>query len=208
MIPELGQFCLCLALLVALLQAGMPLVQRLVKPHAALGFVRPLATVYFMLLTAAFSVLVYSYAVSDFSVLNVFLNSHTQKPMLYKIVAAWGNHEGSMLLWAWILAAYGFALAYLRWRDAALTHTALSVMGAISSGLLAFILFTSNPFLRVLPVPLEGEDLNPLLQDIGLSFHPPTLYVGYVGFAVVFCFALAGLMRGRIDRNWARAVHP
>lgn len=208
MIPELGQLCLCLALVVAVLQAGMPLVQRAVRPHALLPLVRTFATVQFMLLTSAFSALVYSYAVSDFSVMNVLLNSHTQKPMLYKIVATWGNHEGSMLLWAWILSAYGFALAYLRWRDAALTHAALVVMGAVAAGLLAFILFTSNPFLRVFPYPPEGQDLNPLLQDIGLSFHPPTLYIGYVGFAVVFSFALAGLARGRIDRDWARAVHP
>lgn len=208
MIAELGQLCLCAAFLLAILQASMPLVQRLAKPHALMPLVRPLATTYFMLVSSAFAALVYSYAVSDFSVLNVLLNSHTQKPTLYKIVGAWGNHEGSMLLWAWILSAYGFALAYLRWRDPALTQTALSVMGVIAAGLLAFILFTSNPFLRVYPVPLEGEDLNPLLQDIGLSFHPPTLYVGYVGFAVVFCFALAGLMRNAIDRNWARAVQP
>lgn len=208
MIPELGQLCLCLAFVVAVLQGGMPLIQRAVRPHALLPLVRPLATVQFMLVTSAFAALVYSYAVSDFSVMNVLLNSHTQKPMLYKIVGAWGNHEGSMLLWAWILSAYGFVLAYVRWTDAALTHTALAVMGGVAAGLLAFILFTSNPFLRVFPYPLEGQDLNPLLQDIGLSFHPPTLYVGYVGFAVVFCFALAGLLRGSIDRNWARAVHP
>ncbi len=208
MIPELGQLCLCFALIIALLQASTPMIQRLVRPHALLPLVRPLATLYFMLISSAFAALVYSYAVSDFSVLNVLLNSHTQKPLLYKIVATWGNHEGSMLLWAWILSAYGFALAYLRWRDAALTHTALAVMGAVAAGLVAFILFTSNPFLRVFPYPAEGQDLNPLLQDIGLSFHPPTLYVGYVGFAVVFCFGLAGLMRGSIDRHWAKAVHP
>ena len=208
MIGELGQLCLCLALVVAALQASIPLIQRAVRPHALLPLVRPLATTQFMLLTGAFAALIYCYAVSDFSVMNVVLNSHTQKPMLYKIVAAWGNHEGSMLLWAWILAGYGFALAYLRWRDAALTHTALAVMGALSVGLLAFILFTSNPFLRVFPFPSEGQDLNPLLQDIGLSFHPPTLYVGYVGFAVVFCFAIAGLLRGSVDRDWAKAVHP
>ena len=208
MIPELGQLCLCFALVVAVLQAATPLIGRAVRPHALLPLVRPLATLYFMLVTSAFAALVYSYAVSDFSVMNVLLNSHTQKPLLYKIVGTWGNHEGSMLLWAWILSAYGFAMAYLRWRDAALTHTALAVMGAIAAGLVAFILFTSNPFLRVFPYPAEGQDLNPLLQDIGLSFHPPTLYVGYVGFAVVFCFALAGLMRGSIDRHWARAVHP
>ena len=208
MIPELGQFCLCLAMLTAVLQACVPLMQRRVAPHPLLAWVRPLATVQFMLVSSAFAALFYAYIVSDFSVMNVVLNSHTQKPLLYKIVGVWGNHEGSMMLWAWILAAYGFALAFLRTPQRELTCLTLSVMGAISAGLLAFILFTSNPFLRIWPIPAEGQDLNPLLQDIGLSFHPPTLYVGYVGFAVVFCFAIAGLLRSTIDRDWARTVQP
>jgi len=208
MIAELGQLCLCTAFMLACLQASTLLLHRLWRPHALLAWARPMAVCYAMLLTGAFAALLVSYAQSDFSVMNVLLNSHRDKPLLYKIVGTWGNHEGSMLLWAWIIGAYGFALAFLRTSERALTHRALAVMGGLNAGLLAFILLTSNPFLRVWPMPAEGEDLNPLLQDIGLAFHPPTLYVGYVGFAVVFCFAIAGLMERRIDRNWARTVHP
>jgi cytochrome c-type biogenesis protein CcmF len=208
MIAELGHFCLCLALMLAAAQACMPLLQRALAPHTLLPLVKPMAAGGFMLVTAAGAALVYSYAISDFSVMNVVLNSSMQKPLLYKITGSWGNHEGSMLLWAWILAAYGFALALWRPREAALTHLALGLMGLLSAGILAFILFTSNPFLRVWPAPAEGQDLNPLLQDIGLAFHPPTLYVGYVGFAAVFCFAIAGMLRGRLDAAWARQAHP
>ncbi|MEJ0010718.1 MAG: heme lyase CcmF/NrfE family subunit [Alphaproteobacteria bacterium] len=146
--------------------------------------------------------------VSDFSVLNVVENSNSLKPLIYKITGAWGNHEGSMLLWAEVLAAYGFLIAWFRARDAALKYSALSVLGLVQAGFLAFILLTSNPFLRVWPMPLDGDDLNPLLQDIGLALHPPTLYTGYVGFGVVFAFAVAGMLRNKIDADWARAVQP
>jgi cytochrome c-type biogenesis protein CcmF len=208
MIAELGHFCLCLAAMVALLQALTPLAHRLCAPHGLLPLTRPLAMVYFMLVSAAFAALMHAYVTSDFSVMNVVLNSHSSKPLIYKIAGLWGNHEGSMLLWAWMLAAYGAVLAWLRPRERELYQRALAVMGMVAFGLLAFILLTSNPFLRVWPVPADGEDLNPLLQDIGLSFHPPTLYMGYVGFAVVFCMAVAGLWRGRIDSAWAKAAHP
>ncbi len=208
MIPELGQFCLVLALLMSLLQAGVPLLARLNRPHALLHLTKPCAAAIFLLITAAFFVLVYSYAVSDFSVLSVVTNSHTSKPMLYKIVGAWGNHEGSMLLWMWVLASCGFIVAFLKASDAQLKSATLSVLGLISSGFLGFIIFTSNPFLRVFPAPANGEDMNPILQDIGLAFHPPTLYVGYVGFGVVFAYAIAGLLLKRIDGNWARTVQP
>lgn len=207
MIAELGQLCLCLALMLSLLQAALPLAQRWVMPQRVLHLAKPLATVNFMLVSGAFAALVTSYAMSDFSVLNVVLNSHSAKPMLYKITGSWGNHEGSMLLWAWVLGLFGFLLAYLRAADAALKHATLTVLGMVNAGFLAFLLFTSNPFLRVWPAPLDGEDLNPLLQDIGLALHPPTLYLGYVGFAVVFAHAIAGLWQRRIDSQWAKQVH-
>jgi len=208
MIPELGQLCLVMALLLSLLQASVPLMQRLCGIHRISGLVRPLATLVFMLIATSFAALIHAYAFSDFSVLNVVLNSHTAKPLLYKIVGAWGNHEGSMLLWMLVLAGCGFLVAYARTRDTVLQHATLAVLGAVSSGFLAFILFTSNPFLRVWPIPANGEDLNPLLQDIGLALHPPTLYVGYVGFGIVFAYAVAGMLLNRIDREWARQVQP
>ncbi|MES2985019.1 MAG: heme lyase CcmF/NrfE family subunit [Pseudomonadota bacterium] len=208
MIPELGQFCLVLAFVVSLLQAGVPLLARLNRPHALLHLTKPTATALFLLISGAFSALIACYVLSDFSVLTVVLNSHTSKPLLYKIVGSWGNHEGSMLLWMWVLAACGFLVAYLRTHDTQLRAVTLAVLGLISAGFLAFILFTSNPFLRVFPPPADGEDLNPLLQDIGLAFHPPTLYIGYVGFGIVFAYAIAGLLLKRIDANWARTVHP
>ncbi len=208
MIPELGQLCLVIALLVSLMQAGVPLLNRLNRPHNLLHLTKPAATAMFLLISAAFAALIYSYIVSDFTVLNVILNSHSSKPLLYKIVGAWGNHEGSMLLWMWVLATCGFLVAMLPAADKELRATTLAVLGLISAGLLAFIIFTSNPFLRVFPPPIDGEDLNPLLQDIGLAFHPPTLYVGYVGYGVVFAYAIAGMLLKRIDSAWAKAVHP
>ncbi|MFZ4542050.1 MAG: heme lyase CcmF/NrfE family subunit [Rickettsiales bacterium] len=208
MIPELGQLCLVLALLVSLMQAGVPLLHRWCAPHSLLHLVKPTAVALLLLVSSAFAALIYSYMVSDFTVLTVILNSHSAKPLLYKIVGAWGNHEGSMLLWMWVLSACGFLVAMLRARDGELKAVTLAVLGLISAGLLAFILFTSNPFLRVFPPPRDGEDLNPILQDIGLALHPPTLYVGYVGFGVVFAYAIAGMLLKRIDSAWAKAVHP
>ena len=208
MTPELGQLCLVMAFLVSLLQGAVPIIARYNQPHALLHLTKPLATLIFMLISGAFGALIFSYIISDFSVLTVIQNSHTTKPLLYKIVGSWGNHEGSMLLWMWVLSACGFLVAFLKADDRELKAMTLAVLGWISAGFLAFILFTSNPFLRVFPAPREGDDLNPILQDIGLAFHPPTLYVGYVGFGIVFCYAIAGLLLKRIDNNWARAVHP
>ena len=208
MIPELGQLCLVLALLMSALQAGVPLLNRWNRPHGLLHLTKSTATAIFLLISTAFAALIYSFYASDFSVLTVILNSHTDKPALYKIVGAWGNHEGSMLLWMWVLGGCSFLVALLPAQDRALKASTLAVLGLISTGFLAFIIFTSNPFLRVFPPPPNGEDLNPILQDIGLAFHPPTLYVGYVGFGVVFAYAIAGLLRKRIDSDWARTVHP
>lgn len=208
MIPELGQLCLVLAFLVSVMQGIMPFVARMAAPHGLMYLTKSMATAVFLLISFAFFSLIVSYVVSDFSVLNVVSNSHTAKPLLYKIVGSWGNHEGSILLWMLVLSACGFMVSYLKARDTELKYMTLAVLGMISAGFLAFILFTSNPFLRVFPVPLEGEDLNPILQDIGLAFHPPTLYVGYVGFGIVFAYAIAGLLLKRINADWARAVHP
>ncbi len=208
MIPELGQLCLVLAFLASLLQAGVPLLQRFCNPHPVMALTNPLATLTFMLMMAAFAALTTCYITSDFSVLTVVMNSNSDKPLLYKIVGVWGNHEGSILLWMLVLSACGFGVAFLRAHDHALKAMTLSVLGMVSTGFLGFILFTSNPFLRVYPPPLNGEDLNPILQDIGLAFHPPTLYVGYVGFGIVFAYAIAGLLLKKIDSDWARTVRP
>jgi cytochrome c-type biogenesis protein CcmF len=207
MIPELGHAALCLSLSVALLLMLLPLVSRLTG--STLYFLsKPLATILFMLISSSFVALMYSYAISDFTVLNVIENSHTLKPMIYKITGTWGNHEGSMLLWVWVLALFGFLVAFKRYADRALQSLTLCAHGAITSGFLFFILLTSNPFIRVFPPPADGEDLNPLLQDIGLAMHPPMLYVGYVGFGIVFAHAIAGMWQKRIDNAWAVAVHP
>ncbi|MFM9890009.1 MAG: heme lyase CcmF/NrfE family subunit [Rickettsiales bacterium] len=205
MIPELGQFCLCIALMVSLLQCVLPAVSR--YAGVPLGYLtKPLATACFLLVASAFAALLWSHAVSDFSVLTVVENSHSTKPLLYKIVGAWGNHEGSMLLWMLVLSAGGFLVAWTHAPNTTLQYATLRVLGLMAAGFLAFILFTSNPFLRVFPPPFDGEDLNPILQDIGLAFHPPTLYVGYVGYGIVFAYAIAGLLTGTLDRDWARTV--
>jgi cytochrome c-type biogenesis protein CcmF len=201
-IPSLGHAALWTALVLSLGH-----VWAFTSP-ARLFLTRRLALVQFVLVTAAFAALINAYAESDFSVLSVILNSHSAKPMLYKITGSWGNHEGSMLLWIWVLSAYGLGLAWLRPADANLQLRTLGVHGLISGGMLLYVLFVSNPFLRVFPPAPDGQDLNPLLQDIGLALHPPMLYTGYVGFAIVFAAAMAGLARGRLDGAWAKATQP
>jgi cytochrome c-type biogenesis protein CcmF len=208
-IAELGHFALILALALALAQGTLPLIgaQRGIAPWIDLA---PTAAMGQVLMTAfAFGCLTYAYVTSDFSVLNVAQNSHTLKPMLYKISGVWGNHEGSLLLWQLILAVFGAAVAlFSAPLPATLRARVLGVQGLIGVGFLLFILLTSNPFERLLPAPLEGKGLNPLLQDPGLAFHPPFLYLGYVGFSVAFSFAIAALIEGRVDPAWARWVRP
>ncbi len=208
MIAELGLLCLVLALLMSGVQAAVPLLHRLARPYPLLHLTKLCATATVMLVSTAFAALIYAYTISDFSLLTVVENSHSSKPLLYKIVGAWGNHEGSMLLWMWVLAGCGFLVAFLKTHDRELKSITLAILGLMNAGFLAFILFTSNPFTRIFPVPLDGEDLNPILQDIGLAFHPPTLYVGYVGFGVVFAYAIAGMLLKRLDSHWARTVQP
>ncbi|MCB2107435.1 MAG: cytochrome c biogenesis protein CcsA, partial [Rhodobacteraceae bacterium] len=209
MIAELGLFALALALPVAIIQALVPMIGAARGNGAWMAVARPAALVQLGLIAVAFGALTHAYVTSDFSVLNVFQNSHTLKPLLYKISGVWGNHEGSMVLWVAILAVFGATVAVFgRNLPATLRARTLAVQGAIGAGFLAFILFTSNPFLRIDPPPVEGRGLNPLLQDPGLAFHPPMLYLGYVGFSMAFAFAIAALIEGRVDAAWARWVRP
>jgi cytochrome c-type biogenesis protein CcmF len=209
MTVEIGHFALALALFVALAQATLPLEGARRGDAAWMAFARPAAVLQFLLVAVAFASLTRAYVVSDFSVLNVVLNSHTAKPLLYKISGVWGNHEGSMLLWVLILSLFGSAVAVFGGNlPAGLRARVLAVQAMIGVGFYLFILFTSNPFERILPPPADGQDLNPLLQDPGLAFHPPMLYLGYVGFSMSFSFAVAALIEGRVDAAWARWVRP
>jgi len=209
MSPEIGHFALALALPVALVQATLPLIGAKRQDTALMATAGPAAMAQLLLVGISFAILTQAFIVSDFSVMNVYQNSHTAKPLLYKITGVWGNHEGSLLLWVLILAVFGAAVAAFGGAlPERLKARALAVQAMITVGFLAFILFTSNPFLRVEPVPAQGLGLNPLLQDPGLAFHPPMLYLGYVGFSMAFSFAVAALLEGRVDAAWARWVRP
>jgi cytochrome c-type biogenesis protein CcmF len=206
---EAGHFALALALGLSLVQFGIPLWGTRTNDPVLMGVAAPAALGVFACTTFAFLALVYAHAVSDFSVLNVVENSHSAKPFIYKLSGVWGNHEGSMLLWVFILALFGALVAGARNAvPVKLRTNALAVQAAITTAFLLFILFTSNPFRRMSPAPIEGQDLNPVLQDPGLAIHPPLLYIGYVGFSMTFAFAMAALIDGRIDAVWARAVRP
>jgi len=208
-IPELGHFALILALAVALVQGSLPMVGAARGNLRWMALAQPAAFLQFALVATAFLALMQAYVSSDFTVLNVVRNSHSAKPMLYKVAGVWGNHEGSMLLWVLILTLFGAAVAGFGANlPPSLRTRVLGVQAWISIGFLTFILFTSNPFERVFPPPLDGQDLNPLLQDPGLAFHPPMLYAGYVGFSIAFSFAVAALIEGRVDAAWARWVRP
>jgi len=208
MTGEIGQFALCLALGLSLVQAATGLwgarpnaaLSRQVAFSSALGF--------FVFVTLAFGALTFGFVTSDFSIVDVAQNSHTLKPLLYKITGVWGNHEGSMLLWVMVLAAYTALMALARRGGERLSAVALGVMGLLAAAFLLFILFTSDPFLRLDPPPFEGAGLNPLLQDPGLAFHPPMLYLGYVGLSATFAYAAAALITGDADAGWARAARP
>ena len=209
MFTELGHFALALALAVTLVQAVVPLFGAARGNVAMMGVAKTAAMAQLILILLAFAALMHAFIISDFSVINVYENSHTAKPLLYKISGVWGNHEGSLVLWVSILAIFGAGVALFgRNLPPALKARALAVQAMISFGFLAFILFTSNPFLRLSPVPSEGMGLNPILQDPGLAIHPPMLYMGYVGFSMAFSFAIAALIEGRVDAAWARWVRP
>ncbi|GAA0586528.1 heme lyase CcmF/NrfE family subunit [Caenispirillum bisanense] len=209
MIAEIGHYALVLAFMVALVQSTVPLIGAHRGDAVMMDLARPAAMAMFLLVGVSFAALTYSYVVSDFSVVNVAENSHTDKPMLYKISGVWGNHEGSLLLWITILVTYALAVAtFGRNLPPTLRARTLAVQGMITGGFLLFILYTSNPFLRLDPAPINGQGLNPLLQDPGLAFHPPMLYLGYVGFSMAFSFAVAALIEGKVDAAWARWVRP
>ena len=209
MSAEIGQFALILALLLAGVQAVVPMLGAARGDVALMQAGRTAAQLQALLIVIAFAALARSFVAGDFSVALVAGHSNVTQPLIYRFAATWGNHEGSMLLWVLILAIFGAGLARFgdQIRDALLART-LAVQGMIGTAFLAFLLFTSNPFARLSPAPLDGQELNPLLQDPGLVLHPPLLYLGYVGFSVAFSFAAAALIEGRVDAAWARWVRP
>ncbi len=204
---ELGHFALVLAFAMAAVSAVVGLT--FWRREALAGYLQQSAILQFLLVGASFAALVQAFVVSDFSVLLAVEHSHSLKPLLYKITGVWGNHEGSMLLWVLTLALMGAAVAaFARDLPRDLLSLVLAMQSLIGAAFIGFTIFTSNPFARQFPAPFEGQDLNPVLQDIGLAIHPPLLYVGYVGFSICFSFAVAALISGRIDAAWARWVRP
>jgi cytochrome c-type biogenesis protein CcmF len=209
MIVEIGHFALILALFIAAIQATVPLIGAARRHAGWMAVGKSCAIACFLLIALSMASLMHAYVTSDFTVINVIENSHTDKPLLYKLTGVWGNHEGSMLLWVFMLSLCAAAVAVFSDNlPPALRARVLAVQGMIGAGFLLFILFTSNPFLRTFPPPPNGRGLNPVLQDLGLAFHPPFLYLGYVGFSVAFAFAVAALIEGRVDAAWARWVRP
>ncbi len=209
MFAELGHFALVLALMVALVQTVMPLVGAHKRWSGWMAVAEPAASAQFLLVAFAFAALMNGFITSDFSLKVVVENSHSLKPLIYKVSGVWGNHEGSLLLWSLILSLFGASAAWFGGGlPATLRARVLAVQGSIGVAFLLFMLLTSNPFLRLAVPPFDGQDLNPLLQDPGLAFHPPFLYLGYVGLSMAFSFAVAALIEGRVDAAWARWVRP
>jgi len=209
MIAEFGHYALVLALALALVQASVPMIGARKDDPALMAVAGPTAVGQFCFVAIAFAALMTCYVRSDFSIVNVFENSHSAKPLVYKLSGLWGNHEGSMLLWVLILSVFGALVALFGANlPARLKANVLAVQSSIAVAFILFILVTSNPFLRIVNAPLEGRDLNPILQDPGLAIHPPLLYLGYVGLSISFSFAIAALIDGRIDAAWARWVRP
>ena len=209
MIPEIGNFSLIIALGVSLFLATVPLYGAQKNNLQLMQFSRYAVVAQFFFILVSFLALVYSFAIDDFSVRYIATNSNSALPMIYKISAVWGAHEGSFLLWLLILSLWSMAVAYFsKSLPISMTSRVLAVMGMLSIGFLLFIIFTSNPFERLFPAPMDGRDLNPLLQDPGLAIHPPMLYMGYVGFSVVFSITIAGLISGQLDSAWARWSRP
>ena len=209
MIPELGHYALVLALARGLIQSVVPIVGAKTRDTALMRLATSTALMQFVLVALSFAALTACYVTSDFSVKTVFENSHSLMPLIYKFTSVWGNHEGSMLLWVLILSLFGaFVAAFGLNLPATLKAHVLAVQSWIACAFYLFILLTSNPFVRLPQAPIEGQDLNPILQDLGLAIHPPLLYLGYVGFSISFSFAIAALIEGRIDAAWARWVRP
>ncbi|MEN3325278.1 MAG: cytochrome c-type biosis protein CcmF [Acidobacteriota bacterium] len=209
MIPEIGQFALIVALLLALTQATFPMIGASRGNGTWMALAAPAGQAQFIFVAIAFCCLGYSFITNDFSVLNVATNSNSQLPLHYRLAATWGSHEGSLLLWTFMLSLWTVAVSlFSRHLPEEMVARVLSVMGFVSFGFLLFMLLTSNPFARLSPVPFDGRDLNPLLQDPAMVAHPPMLYMGYVGFSVAFAFAIAALIGGRLDATWARWSRP
>ena len=209
MIPETGHFALALACMLAAAQAVVPLAGAWRRDARLMAAAPALAIGQLIALATAFFCLMWSAVTDDYSVLNIAQNSNSLEPLIYRITGTWGNHEGSILLWGLILALCGGAVAaFGSGLPSALRARVIGVLGATSAGFLLFALTASNPFLRVWPPPVDGQDINPLLQDPGLAMHPPILYAGYVGFAVPFAFAVAALLEGKVDASWGRWVRP
>ena len=209
MIPELGHYALILALCIAVIQGVLPLVGAHQGRREWLILARPAAQTVFLLLLIAFLCLTWSFYINDFSVLYVAEHSNSLQPMMYRLGAVWGGHEGSLLLWVFLLSTWTILVAQLsKSLDEFMVSRVIGVLGLVNSGLLLFVVATSNPFTRLLPAAQDGRSLNPLLQDPGLVFHPPMLYMGYVGFSVAFAFAIASLLSGRLDAAWARWSRP
>src|ERR671912_440286 len=209
MIPEIGQFALAIALLLALTQASLPLVGAARGNSSWIGLAIPAGQAQFIFVAIAICCLGYSFITNDFSVLNVATNSNSRLPLHYRLAATWGSHEGSLLLWAFMLTLWMSAVTlFSKHLPEEMVARVLGVMGLISVGFLLFMLLTSNPFQRLNPAAPDGRDLNPLLQDPAMVIHPPMLYMGYVGFSVAFAFALSALISGRLDATWARWSRP
>jgi len=209
MIPELGQLCLVIALCISIAQAFFPLVGAHRSNRAWTAVAMPAAAGQFVFVALAFAFLAYSFITNDFSVLIVASHSNSQLPLMYRFAAVWGGHEGSLVLWILLLSIWTIAVAVSSRRlPEYLSARIVGVMGFISAGLILYIVMASNPFLRLSPVPIDGNDLNPLLQDPAMAIHPPMLYTGYVGFSVAFAFAIAAMLAGRIDQQWARWARP
>lgn len=209
MIPELGNFALILAMLLALIQGTLPIIGAARGIPSWMALARPVVQGQFVFISIAFGCLAYSFISNDFSVLNVASNSNSELPLHFRLAATWGSHEGSLLLWALLLAGWSVAVSvFSRQLPDDMVARVIGILGLVSVGFLLFMLFTSNPFDRLLPAALEGSDLNPLLQDPGMVMHPPMLYMGYVGFSVAFAFAIAALLSGQLDAAWARWSRP
>ena len=209
MIPELGHFALIIAFAISIVQSVVPLMGAANNDTTLISLARPAALTQLLFVGLAYAALTHAFIVHDFSVLYVSQHSNLVQPLMYRISGVWGSHEGSLLLWALMLSLWTVAVAvYSRNLPEILMARVLAVMAMISTGFLAFMLFTSNPFERIFPAPLDGNELNPLLQDPGLAIHPPMLYMGYVGFSVAFAFAVAALLGGKLDATWARWSRP
>ncbi len=209
MIAELGHFSLILALAMAIIQSTFPIMGAAMGNLTYMSLARPAARLQFLFVSISFGILVYSFLINDFSISYVANNSNTLLPWVYRFSAVWGAHEGSLLLWTLILSIWTIAVTFFSHRlPEYFLSRVIGVMGLVSIGFLLFMLFTSNPFERIFPIPLDGADLNPLLQDPGLIIHPPILYMGYVGFSVAFGFAIAALLGGNLDTTWARWSRP